>query len=101
MTRSDASARHPHHPRNDPEDLDLLVAQIDGIHLGVGRLKLDAVGFDIEALEGDLLSLDQCDDHFAVFGCLPLLDRSKLDLRPPFARHYDLFYTVIRHLEFR
>jgi hypothetical protein len=33
--------------------------QVDRRHLRVGRLQADAVGLDIEALESDLLALDE------------------------------------------
>jgi phenylpyruvate tautomerase PptA (4-oxalocrotonate tautomerase family) len=43
---------------DDPQDLQLLMAQVDGLHGRIGRLQADPVGLDIEALEGDALAVD-------------------------------------------
>ena len=68
------SAIHAHRPGDDAQDLDLVMAQIERLHVGIGRLQADTVGLDIETLQRHPLAIDQGDDGLAVLRRLTLLD---------------------------
>lgn len=44
------SGRHTHHPRDDTENLDFIMAEVEGCHFGVSRLEADPLRFHIKAL---------------------------------------------------
>ena len=69
------------HAGDDAEDLQLLMAQIDPVHVRVGRLQPDAVGLDEEALERHPLAVDHRDDDLAIAGVVALIGGEEVTLK--------------------
>ncbi|WPL18236.1 hypothetical protein Thiowin_03298 [Thiorhodovibrio winogradskyi] len=58
------------------------MTQEDRRHARMGRLQPNAISFDIEALQGDLIAIDLGDHGFTVVSGLTLLDDDDVAVLP-------------------